>query len=107
MLQQVDDCRCDWKQPQQQPADDNSINCTQDEFDLMKQWAKKLRFWYIGIASFLVVTALLSFVSLTVITSGFLAFYVLIFSCLICCYEIGLKVMTLPEATLYYNNELK
>ena len=47
---------------------------------------KKLRLAYIGISTFMVITALLSFISLTVLTAGFLAFYVLIFSCLMCCH---------------------
>ena len=47
---------------------------------------KKLRLAYIVISTFMVITALLSFISLTVLTAGFLAFYVLIFSCLMCCH---------------------
>jgi hypothetical protein len=73
---------------------DNTINCTQEQLEEMIEWAKKLRMWYISVASFLALTALLSLGSLTVITSGFLAFYVLVFSCLICCFEIGWKMFT-------------
>ena len=46
---------------------------------------------YIGISTFMVITALLSFVSLTVLTAGFLAFYVLMFSCLVCCHSASFK----------------
>lgn len=65
---------------------DNSIDCDEEEFEEIKAWHKKLRLAYIGISTFMVITALLSFISLTVLTAGFLAFYVLIFSCLMCCH---------------------
>lgn len=68
------------------PLNDNSIDCDEEEFEEIKTWHKKLRLAYIAISTFMVITALLSFISLTVLTAGFLAFYVLIFSCLMCCH---------------------
>lgn len=65
---------------------DNSIDCDEEEFEEIKTWHKKLRFAYIVISTFMVITALLSFISLTVLTAGFLAFYVLMFACLMCCH---------------------
>jgi len=75
-------------------VNDNSIDVTPEEFLEIQTWVRKLKYGYIAISTFLVITALLSFVSLTVITSGFIAFYLLMFSCLICCYEIGIKFIT-------------
>ena len=73
---------------------DNSIACNQEQLVEMKEWSKKIRFWYIGVSTLMVITSLLSFVSISVITSGFIAFYLLIFSCLICCFELGFKIFT-------------
>ena len=75
----------------QQNHNDNSIDVDPEEFEEIKKWHRRLRATYIGISTFLIITALLSFVSLTVITSGFIAFYVLLFSCLMCCFELGSK----------------
>jgi len=73
---------------------DNSIDVDPEEFERIQAVAKRLRFAYFVVSTFLTITALLSFLSLTVITSGFLAFYVLIFSCLMCCFEIGWSMVT-------------
>jgi Flp pilus assembly protein TadB len=89
-----------WIQQQQQqnrtqlPLEDNSINCSQEEYEAMQVAMKNLKWWYLGVASFMILTAFLSLTTLTVISSGFLAFYVLIFSCLMCCYELHWKVFT-------------
>lgn len=68
------------------PMNDNSIDCDEEEFEEIKTWHRKLRLAYLAISILMVITSLLSFVSLTVLTAGFLAFYVLIFSCLMCCH---------------------
>ena len=80
--------------PLQQPIADNSINCTKEEYEEMNTAMRRLRWWYLSVSSFMILTALLSLTSLSVLADGFLAFYVFIFSCLICCYELHWKMFT-------------
>ena len=70
----------------QHPLGANEVDCSVEELEVLESWAKKLRMVYLGIASFLIATCLLSFISISV-SSIFIALYVLMFSCLICCYE--------------------
>lgn len=68
---------------------DNSIDVDEQEFEQIKLWHRRIRLYYIGTASLMIATALLSFISITLLTAGFLAFYVMVFACLMCCFEIG------------------
>jgi len=67
-------------------ADNSTIDATQDEIDVLEGWAKRLRMVYIGIASFMIATALMSLISIS-LSTVFIALYILMFACLICCYE--------------------
>ena len=75
----------------QDPSHDNSIDVDDEEFEQIKMWHRRLRLYYIATASLMISTSLLSFVSITLLTAGFLAFYVFMFGCLLCCFNVGTR----------------
>ncbi len=71
-------------------GDTNSVGVDQDELDEMEKRARHLRYGYLGVSTFSAITA---FMYLTSPSIFIMAFYMLLFSCLICCYEIALKMV--------------
>lgn len=65
-----------------------------EEFETIKKWANYLRYSMIAISTLMIITGYYNLNGAT-LAKGFLAFYLLMFSTLICCYEIALKRVSL------------
>lgn len=77
------------------PNDGVLTGATEQEISAMDKWAKGLRVAWLATSAVIMVTAYLNFAnSYNSIASNFLALYVLFFSCLMCCFEIPLKMIS-------------
>lgn len=87
----------------QMPASDTNFNdpsaldVSDEEFAKIKLWARNLRYSMILLSTLMLITAWYNILSVTSpsISASFLAFYLSIFSCLICCFEIAWRQVAL------------
>ena len=77
--------------------DPSALDVSDEEFNDIKRWATILRYSMIIISTLMLITAWYNILSVTSpsISSSLLAFYLTIFSCLICCFEISLRRVSL------------
>lgn len=72
------------------------LDCPPEEIEAMKKWANYLRYGMLIIASLMMVLAYFNFAnSSNSVATNFLALYVLFFSCIICCYELAFKQVSI------------
>lgn len=72
--------------------DSNYIDCDPGELEEMKKWAAKLRMINLISCTLLILSSFFSLASNN-LTTLFIAFYVLFFGVLLCCYELGLSII--------------
>lgn len=77
----------------------HQLQVTEEEFQAMKQWAMWLRVGFIVTAALMMIIGLDNMAAASSTEIGFLAFYMFLFSCLICGYELAFKSIAVQIAT--------
>jgi len=72
------------------------LDCPPEEIEAMKKWANYLRYTMLIIATLMMVCAYYNFANgSNSVSTNFLALYILFFSCIICCYELAFKQVSI------------
>lgn len=77
--------------------DDEDLNMTPEELQLIKKWSYMLRIGFAVCASLMIIAGLFTLASAS-LGEAFIALYVIFFGSLICCYEIALPGISKPIA---------
>jgi hypothetical protein len=77
-------------------VDNAVLDVDENELAKIQKWSKVLRTSMLVIATLVMITAYYNFASTsTTLSSGFLAMYLLFFSCMLCCFEIAYKSVSI------------
>jgi len=77
--------------------DPSTLDVSEEELNEIKKWAKILRFSMILISVLMIITAWYNILSVTSpsLSGTFIALYLTVFSCLICCFELAIRQIAL------------
>lgn len=77
--------------------DPSAIDVSEEELTNIKKWVKILRFSMILISVLMIITAWYNILSVTSpsLSATFIALYLTVFSCLICCFELAIRQVAL------------
>lgn len=77
--------------------DPSTLDVTEEELSEIKKWARILRYSMIILSTLMLITAWYNIFSVTSpsISATFIALYLTVFSCLICCFEIAFRQVAL------------